>query len=73
MSGPVASVKSSIGPGGTVVPPAGHSIENGPERLTSRDVSENSNARVVRTPIGSGIIAAIDQGAAETFSPDFGS
>jgi hypothetical protein len=68
MSGPVASLKSSIGPGETVVPWAGDSTENGPERLTSRDVGENSNARVVRTPIGSGIVAAIDRWTAETFS-----
>jgi len=73
MSGPVASLTSSIGPGGTVVPPAGHSTENGPERQTSRDVGKNSNARVVRAPIGSGFIAAIDRWTAETFSPDFGS
>jgi hypothetical protein len=48
-------------------------MENGLDRLTSRDVSENSNARVVRAPIGSGFIAAIDRGTEETFSPDFGS
>ena len=68
MSGPVASLTSSIGPGGTVVPPAGNSIENGLGRLTSRDVSENSNARVVRAAIGSGFIAAIDRETEETFS-----
>jgi hypothetical protein len=73
MSRPVASLKSSIGPGGTIVPPTGHSMENGLDRLTSRDVSENSNAGVVRAPIGSGFIAAIDRGTEETFSPDFGS
>jgi hypothetical protein len=48
-------------------------MENGLGELTSRDAGENSNARVVRTPIGSGIIAAIDRWTAETFSPDFGS
>jgi hypothetical protein len=47
--------------------------ENGPERLTSRDVWQNSNARFVRRLIGSGIIAAIDPPAAKFFSPDFGS
>jgi hypothetical protein len=48
-------------------------MENGLGRLTSRDVSENSNARVVRAAIGSGFIAAIDRETEETFSPDFGS
>jgi hypothetical protein len=48
-------------------------LENGLTRLTSRDVSENSNARVVRAAIGSGFIAAIDRETEETFSPDFGS
>src|SRR6478735_3665458 len=61
MNGPVASLTSSIGPGRTVVLPAGHTVENGLGRLTSRDVSENSNARVVRAAIGSGFIAAIDR------------
>src|SRR5436190_4100338 len=41
---------SSIGPVGTVVPTTGRTMENGPDRLTSRDVSENSNGRIVRTP-----------------------
>jgi len=43
-------------------------MENGLGRLTSRDVSENSNARVVRAAIGSGFIAAIDRKTEETFS-----
>jgi hypothetical protein len=43
--------------------------ENGLTRLTSRDPSENSNARVVRTPAGSGFIAAMDPAAGEIFSP----
>jgi hypothetical protein len=72
MSGPVASFKSSIGPGGTIVPPTGHSRENGLAGLTSRDVNENSNARFVEPPFGSGFIAAIDRRTEETFSPDFG-
>jgi hypothetical protein len=58
----------SIGPGGTGVPPTGHSMENGLERPTSRDVSENSNARIAQAPIGSGFIVAIDQETEQTFS-----
>jgi hypothetical protein len=48
-------------------------MENGLGRLTSRDVSENSNARVVRTALGSGFVAVIGRQRKETFSPDFGS
>jgi hypothetical protein len=47
--------------------------ENGLKRLTSRDPWENSNARVVQRPIGSGFIAPIDLAADKIFSPDFGS
>jgi hypothetical protein len=73
MSGPVASLKIFHGPGRTVVPPTGHSLENGLDRLTSRDVDENSNARVVRAPICGGFIAMIDRETEETFSTNFGS
>ncbi|WP_157676628.1 hypothetical protein [Afipia sp. GAS231] len=44
-------------------------IENGLARQTSRDVCENSNARTVRTPAGSGFIAPIEPAAGEIFSP----
>lgn len=37
----------------------GRTTENGPARLSSRDTSENNNARVVQAPLCSGIIAAI--------------
>ena len=46
--------------------------ENGLTPLTSRDPWENSNARFVRTPIGSGFIAVFDPAADEIFSPVFG-
>ena len=36
-----------------------------------RDGGENSNARVVRASIGSGIIAAIEPGTREFFSTGF--
>jgi hypothetical protein len=62
---------SSIGPGGTVVPPTGRILENGLAPTTSRDVGENSNERVVRRTFGSGLVAAIDPQAKEIFSPDF--
>lgn len=45
-------------------------MENGLTQLTSRDVSENNNARLVRTVFGSGFIAAIGPEAEETFSPN---
>jgi len=48
-------------------------LENGLTRPTSRDVSENSNVRVVRTAFGSGFIAGIDPSAEQTFSPGLGS
>jgi hypothetical protein len=48
-------------------------MENGLTRLTSRDVSENSNVRIVRAAPGSGFIAVIDPAAGQIFSPDFGS
>ena len=48
-------------------------LENGLTRLTSRDVSENSNVSIVGTPFGSGFIAGIDPSAEQTFSPDLGS
>ncbi|MEH2541282.1 MULTISPECIES: hypothetical protein [unclassified Bradyrhizobium] len=44
--------------------------ENGLKPRTSRDVGENSNARFVERPPGSGIIAAIDPPADEIFSAD---
>jgi len=66
----LSHLTSSIGAGGTIVPRMGRTMENGLPWLTSRDVSENSNARVVRAPIGSGFIAAIDPGAKEIFSAD---
>jgi len=47
----------------------GRSKENGLAWLSSRDTSENSNARVVRTPLCSGIIAAIEPETEEIFSP----
>jgi hypothetical protein len=47
----------------------GRTPENGLARLTSRDGSENSNARVVRTPAGSGFIALIEPKAEQIFSP----
>jgi len=56
---------SSICAGGTTA-----HAENGPKPLTSRDVWENSNARFVQTPIGSGFIALFDPVADEIFSPD---
>jgi hypothetical protein len=59
--------------GGTIVPPMGHNTKNGPARLTSRDVWENSNVRFVGTPIGSAFIALIEPAADEFFSPDSGS
>jgi hypothetical protein len=46
----------------------GRCRENGLKLLTSRDVRENSNARFVRTPIGSGFIALFDPAADEIFS-----
>jgi hypothetical protein len=69
---PVAS-RSSIGAGGTIVPGTGRTMENGLTGLTSRDVYENSNARFVRRPIGSGFIVMIEPAAEEIFSPDLGS
>ena len=45
----------------------GRTTENGLARLTSRDTYENSNARVVRMPIGSGFIAAIAPAAKQIF------
>ena len=50
------------------VPATAHT-ENGLTRLTSRDVSENSNERVVRVPAGSGFIALIALAAEQIFSP----
>ena len=47
----------------------GRTTENGLARLSSRDVSENSNARVVRTPVCSTIIAASEPATEEIFSP----
>ena len=49
----------------------GRTTENGRNGLTSRDVYKNSNARVVRAPFGSGIIAVIAPAAEEIFSADF--
>jgi hypothetical protein len=46
--------------------------EHGPRLLTGRDPCENSNARFVRTPFGSGFVAVIGQPANEIFSPDSG-
>jgi hypothetical protein len=48
-------------------------MENGLTRLTIRDVSENSNERVVGAVPGSGFIAVIGPAAGQIFSPDFGS
>jgi hypothetical protein len=48
-------------------------MENGLTGLTSRDVYENSNARFVRRPIGSGFIVMIEPATEEIFSPDLGS
>jgi hypothetical protein len=48
-------------------------MENGLAGLRCRDTYENSNARFVGRPIGSGIIAAIEPGTGEIFSPDLGS
>jgi hypothetical protein len=47
----------------------GRTTEHGLARLTSRDAYENSNARVVRTPAGSGFIAAIKPATEQIFSP----
>jgi hypothetical protein len=58
---------------GTIVPPIGHNTENGPARLTSRDVQKNSNVRFIGAPIGSAFIALIEPAADEFFSPDSGS
>ena len=49
----------------------GRNRENGLARLTSRDTWENSNARFVRGPFGSGFIAAIDPVAEEIFSSNW--
>jgi hypothetical protein len=65
--------RSSMCAGGTIVPPMGHNTKNGPARLTSRDVQENSNARSVGAPIGSSFIALIEPAADEFFSPVAGS
>jgi hypothetical protein len=51
----------------------GHNTKNGPARLTSRDVQEKSNVRLVGAPIGSAFIALIEPAADEFFSPDSGS
>jgi len=59
-------------PGGTVVPEAWRTMENGRNGLSCRDTWENSNARFVRSPIGSGFIAVIEPAAGEIFSPDMG-
>jgi hypothetical protein len=67
---PVAS-QSSIGASGTVVPRMARTMENGPAGLRCRDVNENSNARFVRAPSGSGFIAVIAPGTEEIFFPDF--
>src|SRR5882672_163179 len=64
---------SSSGPGGTVVPPTGRTMENGLAELTSRDVRENSNVRIVRAAPGSGFIAVIDPAAEQIFSAEFAS
>jgi hypothetical protein len=45
-------------------------MENGLLRLSSRDVSENSNARVVPRASGSGFIALIEPATEEMFSAD---
>jgi hypothetical protein len=47
--------------------------EDGLVRLSSRYPSENSNARFVGRPIGSGFIAAFELLADEIFYPDFSS
>jgi hypothetical protein len=47
----------------------GRTTENGLARLTSRDVYENSNERIVRVPAGSGFIAAMNPAAGQIFSP----
>jgi hypothetical protein len=69
---PVAS-RSSIGAGGTIVPGTGRTMENGLTGLTSRDVYENSNARFVGEPFGSGFIAVIEPAAEEIFFRDLDS
>jgi hypothetical protein len=48
-------------------------MENGLTGLTSRDVYENSNARFVEEPFGSGFIAVIEPAAEEIFFRDLGS
>jgi hypothetical protein len=46
-------------------------LEHGLAQLTSRDVGENSDKRVVQTVGGSGFIAAIKPAAEEIFSAQF--
>jgi hypothetical protein len=48
-------------------------MENGLTGLTSRDVYENSNARFVEEPFGSGFIAVIEPAAEEIFFRDLDS
>jgi hypothetical protein len=48
-------------------------MENGLTGLRCRDTYENSNARFVRALFGSEIIAVIEPGTGEIFSPDPGS
>lgn len=57
-------------PAERLFPETGRTTENGRNGLTSRDAYENSNARVVRAPFGSGIIAMIAPAAGEIFSAD---
>jgi hypothetical protein len=66
MNEPVASLHLPYAPGGK------EHREDGLVRLSSRYPSENSNARFVRGPIGSGFIAPIAPAANEIFSPDSG-
>jgi len=51
----------------------GRTMENGLTKLRCRYAYENSNARVVRRPIGSGFIAVIEPATGEIFSPVSGS
>jgi hypothetical protein len=55
------------------VPETGRTMENGFTGLTSRDVYENSNARFVEVPSGSGFITVIEPAAEEIFSRNLGS
>ncbi len=72
MSEPVASYIFHLRRGNSR-PTVGRNTENGLPRPNSRDAGENSNARFVGTPSGSGFIAAMKPAAAQIFSPDCGS